>query len=95
MVEHHSIIGEGKTNGISYIEFVITNDIFILWVLTGNLTFKHPAVPRIYLHSQGSAKTSIKQEEDTKIWWNGDGSNFGLGTFFHGHAWEGSSAGLL
>jgi hypothetical protein len=30
MVEHHSIIGEGKANGISYIEFVITNDIFIL-----------------------------------------------------------------
>ena len=30
MVEHHSIIGEGKTNGISYIEFVITNDISIL-----------------------------------------------------------------
>ena len=95
MVEHHSIVGEGKTYSISCIEFIIANDIFILWVLTGDYFLEYSTIPRVQLHSHSSAQTSIKQEEDTKIWWNCSRSDVWLGTFFHGHVWERPCAGLL
>lgn len=83
MVDHHGITSEGKSKSISYIEFIITNAIFILRVLTGNLTVKHPAVPRAYLHSQGFAKTSIMQEANTKIRCNGYACYLGISTLFN------------